>query len=376
MSARVTFSRSNTVHHALKQAVDGYFLRTGKTRFADGRFFAKALALLLVQAGLGAAILFAGTHGVHGAWLLLMCAGLGFVIAQIGFNVGHDAIHGAVSPRKWINTLFGWTFDLAGASSVTWATSHNFVHHTYTNMVGLDHDLEPGPYMRFYERDDVFWLHRFQHVYAWFLYGLTTIVWVFKKDFVQALTPDLRSGRRPPRKVMAQVVACKLVHWAVFLALPLAVLPHAWWQVLLGYFVMHYFVGFTLAVVFQLAHCVEGPVFPEVDGAYDRPWAEHQLLTTANFATDSAWALALTGGLNHQVEHHLFSKISHVHYPALRPLVREVAAAHGLPYHEHPTFLGAVASHYRQMRAFGQPRSPVVDEPVATLPDRPALSVR
>lgn len=366
MAAAIRFPQRRGYHQALKAEVDRYFAETGLSPKANGRFYAKAVFFLTTAAVLFGSILLLGMNGAPGLVLVGLCALLGFVLAQIGFNVGHDAIHGAVSDRPWVNGLLGCTFDLAGASSTTWAIAHNFVHHTYTNIPGADHDLEPGPWMRFYARDDVRSFHRFQHLYAWFLYGFTSLIWVFKKDFVQAVEKDLRNGRRPPLSVLGKVVAGKVVHFALFLGLPVALLPVPFWQIAVGYVVVQFFVGLTLAVVFQLAHNVEGAEFPVPDdhGTTSHTWAEHQMLTTANFATASPLGLFLTGGLNHQVEHHLFSRICHVHYPALRPLVQRIAAEHGLPYLSSPTFAAALASHYRMLKRFGRPAAAVDVQPL------------
>lgn len=356
MAAAIRFPQRRGYHQALKAEIDQYFADTGLSQKANAHFYVKGAVFIGGAAALFASILVLALHGAPGLLLLGLCALLGFVLAQIGFNVGHDAIHGAVSERPWVNKLLGCTFDLVGASSTTWSVAHNFVHHTYTNIPGVDHDLEPGPWMRFYERGDVRFFHRFQHLYAWFFYGFTTLIWVVKKDFVQALEKDLRSGRRPPLTVLGKVLACKVAHFALFLALPIALLPLPLWQILLGYVVVHYCLGLTLAVVFQLAHNVEGAHFPVPDatGTTEHTWAEHQMFTTANFATASPLGLFLTGGLNHQVEHHLFARICHVHYPALRPLIERVAAEHGLPYLSSPTFTAALASHYRMLKRFGR----------------------
>ena len=137
--------------------------------------------------------------------------------------------------------------------------------------------------------------------------------------------------------------------------LPIALLPFAWWQVIGGWLLMHAASGLTLALVFQLAHVVEGPAFPQPDEhlTIEESWAIHQLRTTANFAVGSPLAAFLTGGLNQQVEHHLFPRVCHIHYPALAPIIRQTAAEFGLPYLEQPTFGAALASHYRTLRHFG-----------------------
>ena len=166
---------------------------------------------------------------------------------------------------------------------------------------------------------------------------------------------DRAAVEQHPMRRQVEVVVGKLVHFGLFLALPLQVSGYAPWQVIVGYFSAIAVAGLTLAVVFQLAHVVEGTAFPtpNADHRIDDSWAAHQLRTTANFAPQSLWWNFFTGGLNHQVEHHLLYRIAHCHYPALAPIVRDVATKHGVPYHEFPTFGSALGAHVRMMKRFG-----------------------
>jgi linoleoyl-CoA desaturase len=351
---RVRFDTSDQrLQQDLKATVDDYFLRTGLPRTASAGMWWKAAFWI---GGL-AALLALGMSGVLpplGA--LVVAAVAGVFMAAMGFNVGHDAIHGAFSSKPWVNNLLSRTFDVSGASSYTWAMAHNFVHHTYTNVPGVDHDLDPGPFMVFSAKKDPHWIYRFQHIYAFALYFFTYIVWVFKKDFVQILGVDLRTGKRQKAGRVAEVMVGKVLHLALFVGLPMLVSGYSPLQVVLGYLTAISFAGLTLAVVFQLAHVVEGTAFPTVsdDFRIDDSWAAHQLRTTANFAITSPFWNFFTGGLNHQVEHHLLYKIAHCHYPALSPLVREVAARHNVPYNVYPTFSAALFAHVRTLKRFGR----------------------
>ncbi len=346
-------SRDHRLQQALRERVDAYFAESGRSPHANAEMVGKTVFFLAAAAGSLALLV----SGVLPALVALpVCLFLGALLAGIGFNVGHDAIHGAWSSRPWVNRLLGHSFDLIGASSANWARAHNVVHHTFTNVTGVDTDLEPGPWLRFYQRPNPAWAHRFQHVYAPAFYCLTALVWVLKKDFSQVREVDPRTGKRPPLSALLEVVAWKAVHVALFLALPLWLSGYAWWQVAIGWVAMHAVAGLTLATIFQLAHVVEQVEFPSADGTGPRyPWAEHQLRTTSDFAPKSRLVAWLVGGLNRQVEHHLFARVCHVHYPALAPLVREVALAHGVPYYENPTFAGALGSHFRMLKRFGQP---------------------
>ncbi len=365
MQPKVKFHQSDKTFHALlKVRVNAYFDEHHLSKYGDGRMVRKTLFWL----GACAAVYATYLSGVLPPWGVVALLALnGFVVACFGFNTGHDAIHGAYSRRPSVNWLLGGVFDLLGASSYTWSIAHNWLHHTYTNVPLVDSDLDPGPWMRFGPERRVYWFHRFQQLYMWPLYTLTTIVWTFKKDWLQIAERDPRTGKHAPPSAALGMVAGKALHFAVFLVVPALVAPYSLGIIVLGYFVSHMVSGVTLALVFQLAHVVEGPVYPRPDerGVLHTSWAEHQLRTTANFSAGRPLATFLVGGLNHQIEHHLFAGICHIHYPALSKIVRETALEFGLPYHEHESFFTALASHYRVMRTLG--RAPLVDLS-ATLP--------
>jgi linoleoyl-CoA desaturase len=353
---KLRFTGDNHFQSVLRDRVDAHFESKGIKKTANWRMMLKAAFFLTTLLALCTVVLIAPLPG----WMLAMlCLVAGVVAAGVGFNVGHDAIHGAFSDHASVNSFLSRTFDVIGASSTNWSVAHNFVHHTYTNVVGVDHDLEPGPFLRLYDKgpqNPPHFLHRFQFIYAFALYGFAYIVWVFRKDFNQAFRVDARTGERPPIQVFLSVCFWKVVHFAIFLGLPMA-MGHAWWHVLVGYLLFLSSAGLTLAVVFQLAHCVEQVAFPPTptDGRFDDSFHAHQMKTTANFATNSWFWNFFSGGLNHQVEHHLFSKICHIHYRDISKIVRETAAEFGLPYHEMPSFRAALISHIRTLRRFGMP---------------------
>jgi linoleoyl-CoA desaturase len=359
-TAKVRFDPKGTGFHAeVKKRVDAWFEQTGTSRHADARMVAKSAFWLTAQFTLYGLVL---ANALPPLGMLAAALGMGFCFACLGFNIGHDAIHGAYSEKPWINRVMGWTFQGVGAASYTWSVAHNLVHHTWTNIPGHDGDIEPGAVMRFHTAHPLRAPYRFQHLYAWFLYCMTTLVWVFKKDLAQVYSLDPRSGKPHTRWAKATVVFSKVSHAVLFIALPLLLIDLPLWQLAIGYLAMHAVAGFSLAVVFQLAHVVEGPAMPDAETVAFESWADHQMRTTANFGRGSFWCQFICGGLNYQVEHHLFPRICHVHYPSIAKIVEDCAKEHGLPYHEAPTFWGAVASHYRLLRTLGTApqRSPAV----------------
>ncbi|MDP2343910.1 MAG: acyl-CoA desaturase [Deltaproteobacteria bacterium] len=278
-------------------------------------------------------------------------------LAGIGFNVGHDAIHGAISSHKWLNKVMGWSFDLMGAGSYAWVASHNFAHHTYTNIPTADPDIEPGPLLTFYDKDKVPWFHRFQHIYAWAAYCFLSFLWIVERDFTFLLRPDPRNGKKGTLKQLARVVALKSIYVGIFVVLPLKFSGFTVLQFIIGFAIMHAVTGIALAVIFQLAHVVIGvdrPYLPAGKSRMETPWAEHQVRTTANFGKTQICTF-LFGGLNYQIEHHLFPHVCHIHYPKIAPLVEACAKEHGLPYVHSGSFFEAVASHQRALYRFGHP---------------------
>jgi linoleoyl-CoA desaturase len=137
---------------------------------------------------------------------------------------------------------------------------------------------------------------------------------------------------------------------------PLVLTSLLWWQVLLGIVIMHYIAGFILAIIFQPAHVIDGTEFPLPDEnrTLANNWAVHQLLTTTNFGNGSRWFSWYVGGLNFQIEHHLFPNICHVHYRKIASIVQSTAHEFGLPYKSSRTFLSALAGHAKLLRDLGK----------------------
>jgi len=350
-ATRLTFPADSAFQRDLRARVDAYFAENRLSKTATPAMWLKSVFWL----GLAFGSLFTAQYAplpVPLVWLLWALAGAGF--AGVGFNVSHDAIHGATSTDKRVNDLVAWTFDAIGAASSTWRINHNLLHHTYTNVPTTDTDIEPGPALRFQPHADHYPWQRVQAFYAWVLYALTSALWVYHKDIQQALRRHPRTGERTSAREWAKIFVGKAMHVGIFVALPLRFSHHSVATLIVGYALFHAVAGFMLAVVFQLAHVVEGVRYfrPDAEGRFPRGWMEHELLTTANFGR-SKLCTFITGGLDHQIEHHLFPLICHVHYPALSPIVAQCAKDHGLPYLHSGSFLQAVASHARMLHRLG-----------------------
>ncbi|RZJ64212.1 MAG: acyl-CoA desaturase [Flavobacterium sp.] len=298
---------------------------------------------------------------ISGIFSPIVMLGLAIVLgackAFVGFNVCHDAIHGSFSSDKNTNKLLSSIFHLLGANPYVWSITHNVVHHNFTNIPGHDEDIEVAPGLIRISRDEkVNKIQRFQHLYAFQLYGLASISWLLRKDFIKFFKCRASQGIAPhPKKEYFNLFFYKGLYIFLFVVLPLLVLDVTWWQFAIGFLAMHLAQGFTMGLVFQLAHVVEGTDFPDAHptGTMEDQWAEHQMRTTANFATHNRFAAFFLGGLNRQIEHHLFPNICHIHYGEISKIVKTTAAEFNLPYIESPTFMGALKSHYRMLKKLG-----------------------
>ncbi len=341
---------SISFHSELKRRISEYFKEVGKSPTGNYQLFIKAILLL-------AAFLCLYIHLVFFTpviWVgVAECILLGGLAASIGFNVMHDGMHGSFSRYKWLNHLAGLSLNFLGGNNFMWKTKHNIVHHTYTNIDGVDDDIEAKPFLRLCETQKHYRVHRYQHWYFWAAYSLLYLWWVFVTDYKKYFRR--RVGPTPIGKMTLpdhlSFWAFKLLHAFLFVILPILTAgPIAW---LIGFTIYALVAGFILSIVFQLAHIVEQTGFPLVNsntGKMEDEWAIHQLKTTANFATRNKLISWWMGGLNFQIEHHLFPRISHVHYPAISKIIKKACEEFGLPYLEYPKMRLAVVSHVSYLK--------------------------
>lgn len=341
----------------LRSRVNAYFQENQISRHANAAMVTKTAALLLVYLvplGLFYTGAVSNPWVIAGLWLIM---GLG--MAGIGMGVMHDANHGAYSRSARVNTLLGYLLNLVGGNADFWKVQHNVLHHTYTNVEGVDEDIHVPVLLRFSPNQKRYWIHRFQHIYAFFLYGFMTLPWITSKEIFQLI--DYRKRGLLPkgkefRRLIIRSVVFKLVYYVVILVIPMIMLPVSPWFTLLCFFLMHYVAGFLLGLIFQTAHVMPSSEFPlpDNDGNMETNWAVHQLLTTTNYAPKSRVFSWYVGGLNFQIEHHLFPNICHVHYKRIASIVRDTAREYGLPYNSQHNFLAAILEHARMLHALGR----------------------
>ncbi|MES1218795.1 MAG: acyl-CoA desaturase [Bacteroidota bacterium] len=341
-------------HSELKKRINEYFINKGKATTGNSKLFFKAILLVT-------SLLLVYSHLVFftppTVWAILECILLGCIAAAIGFNVMHDGAHGSFSRYKWINSMASNFANFLGASQHMWKMKHNVIHHTYTNIHGVDDDIEARPLLRLCDEQPRYKIHKYQHFYFWAAYSLLYIYWIFVTDYKKYFSGKIGSTqlRKMTLKEHIYFWFYKLAHAFIFVALPIYMVGFGPW--LIGFLTMGLVTGFVLSIVFQLAHTVEHTHFPMPDtatGKMEDEWAIHQIKTTAYFATRNKIVSWLVGGLNFQIEHHLFPKISHVHYPAISKIIRKACQDYGIPYIEYPKVRLAVASHVSYLKQLGK----------------------
>lgn len=341
-------------HIELKKRVNQYFIDNHRPTTGNVSIFIKAILLCFGYLAIYVHLVFFTPP----LWLSIPeCILFGCLTAAIGFNVMHDGAHGAFSKYKIINKMAGASLNFLGASAIMWNLKHNIIHHTYTNIDGVDDDIEARPWMRFASSQKKFLMHRFQHYYFWFLYSLLHLIWIFLTDFQKYFRKKI--GTVPIRRMTAyehfSFWAAKIIYMGMFVFLPIYLLGFSTW--IIGFLLITMVTGLVISMVFQLAHTVEHTEFPLPDentGKMENEWAIHQIKTTANFATKNKTISWLVGGLNFQIEHHLFPKISHVHYPAISKITKKLCLEYGIDYIEFPKMRHAVFSHIMYLKRLGQ----------------------
>jgi linoleoyl-CoA desaturase len=359
---KVTFAKKdNEFYSELKNRVEEYFQQKNTSKHGDMRLYTKAIVLYSILIGAFITLL---TKSPDLPWYInvLLCVIIGWTKAGIGFNVMHDACHESYSKNGNLNYILGYSLNVLGSVCFFWKQKHNIIHHTYTNVDGVDDDIAKGPFLRHCYEQQWYPHHKFQHIYLPLAYAISSIHWVFVMDFQKYFTGKINTTDRweMDGKEKAIFWGSKLYYVLTWIVLPIALLGFKPW--IIGFLCMHVALGFTLAIVFQLAHVVENAHFVGVtgDAHIEENWAKHQIATTANFARQNKIVNWYVGGLNFQVEHHLFPRVSHIHYPEISKIVKATCEEYGLFYNEFPTMFSAVKSHFKMMKEFGQNQVPQV----------------
>ncbi len=342
--------------NAVRKNVNDYFKEKAISTKGNLKMIIKSVIMLIAY--LTPFILML-TIPLHSWLLLLLSVVMGIGMAGIGMSVMHDAAHGSFSKSSRLNKIFSYTIYFIGGNVFNWKVQHNIMHHTYTNIEGFDEDIEPKGSLRLSKQSPLKKIHRFQYIYAFFLYSLMTFFRMFS-EFFQLVKYNkagiTKQQGTTPVKEMARLIISKAIYLIILLGLPLILTDYEWWLILTGFLIMHFIASLFMSLVFQMAHVVENAEqpLPNSEGEIHNEWTIHELETTVNFSRKSRVFSWMIGGLNYQIEHHLFPNICHIHYKAISPIVERTANEFGLRYNVNSTFFTAIGSHIRLLRVLGK----------------------
>jgi linoleoyl-CoA desaturase len=339
----------------LRKNVNDYFTSNGISKQGDWRMYLKSIVMLAAYIAPFVVIL---TVPMNAWFKLILVVLMGIGEAGIGMSVMHDAAHGVFSKNKWVNNFFASTMFILGSNTFNWRIQHNLLHHTFTNIQGFDQDIDQKV-IRLCQHDPVKKFHRFQQFYAFFLYRLMTFSKLIT-DIFQLIDFNKRGITEEqgysPKGELFKLILTKVLYFSIILGLPIIFLDLSWWQLLIGFMTLHITAGMIMSTVFQMAHVVEGTQqpLPDENGIIHNEWAVHQLQTTSDFGRNNRMMNWYVGGLNFQIEHHLYTNICHIHYPKIAPIVEQTANEYGIDYNQKSTFLSALISHQKRLKELGR----------------------
>jgi linoleoyl-CoA desaturase len=340
----------------LKKNVHAYFKANNLSMKATWRFYTKAIVMLSFYIG-SFVLLLTTSIPVWVSILLVLIMGIGE--AGIGMSIMHDGAHGSVSKKDWVNKLFASTIVLLGSNAINWKIQHNMLHHRYTNIYGFDQDILTKGIIRLSDHAPLKPYHRYQFIYAFFLYGLMTLsklVADFKQLFLFNKEGIMEEQRIKLRKELVKLIVIKSIYLMIIVGLPLFVTDFKWWQILIGFSIMHITAGIIMSAIFQMAHVVIGAQqpLPDENNIIQNEWHVHQLCVTVDFAPNNKLLSWYAGGLNFQIEHHLFQYICHIHFKAIAPIIKRTAQKYGYDYQVNSSFSKAIKSHIKRLKDLGR----------------------
>lgn len=342
----------STFEHTLNTRVNTYLQQQARGRYASSMYWIKAFILIFTLVLLYIFIL---NLQVTPTIRLVLAIAFGLCSLLIVFNIAHDAIHGSLSPKPWLNILFGYTLNLVGGNARSWYLKHNMAHHQHTNIYGLDHDLEMEPLMRISPQAPYRTYYRYQHIYGLAFYTLFSLLIISYVDFlIFYQCRDKRYTLWQPWKEWLILILSKSLYLFYIIIIPVYFFDFHITSVLTAFLLMHLLNGLVIALVFQPSHYFVGTAhFGQSSQVSDLGWFRHHLMTTIDISPRSTILNLLLGGLNANIVHHLFPTICHQHFPALADIVEKTATEFGLPY-QKATLVTAIRQHFAYLKAMGE----------------------
>jgi len=336
----------------LNQRVEQLFREKGIPKTGNGKMFFK------IGLYFGLDILFyllminSDSPGAFYVFYLLM----GLSVLLTAFNISHDAAHGvAVKSKKWNKFLFQLSFNLQGNNAYVWGKNHNESHHLYTNIEGSDIDVLHNPLFRMTDTQQLKKFHRYQYLYAPFLYLFYSINWFFFRETLMLFNISSRTIQiEIPKAEVAKLILFKLLYIGYMIVLPIVLLPFGWPTVLLAFLLNHFMVSLIFVGVLGVSHLsdyVEHPL-PDENGKLNMSWPKLQLCTSVDYNASSVFFNWTLGGFNAHALHHLLPNVCHTHYLDVLPIFRELAEKHELTYMEM-SYGKSLASHFRFLKGMG-----------------------
>jgi len=361
-SLRVTFDRNRNskdrYFRVLARRIDAYFEEEGISKKANGLFIVKNLAFVLIAAGLYLAILSGAFYGWRLGFLFVL---FGVFVTILLFSVAHDASHDAISNRKWVNRLLAYVWNVAGISSYFWGLKHNVAHHGFTNIPGKDDDIDQSKLVRLNPNAERKWFHKYQHIYAPFLYALLSLNIIYIKDFKLLMQHDFgnKRVRRHPRRELWILLATKLFFVGYMIVIPKIMLGISWGQILGYHVLMHLAIGLFIGLVLVPVHVTGESAYrlPDTAGKVHCDWRVQQLEATVDFAANNYLVNWITGGLNTHVVHHLYPSVNHIHYFHLTRIIKQTASEYNFPYRNY-SLVRVFTEHLRFLKMLGSTDNP------------------
>lgn len=351
---RLKFSKDegSEFYRELTERVDRYFEEKGTPKTGGRKMMFKIFMYFSLDILFYALMITSTSEVAFYTFYLLM----GLSVLLTAFNISHDAAHGvAVRSKYWNKLLFSLSFNLQGNNAYVWGKNHNESHHLYTNVEGSDIDVLHNPLFRMTERQELKWFHRYQYIYAPFLYLLYSLNWFLFRETLMIFNYSSRTIKvEIPLNEVIKLVIYKLLYIGYMIVLPGILLPFGWTAVLLAFLLNHLMVSIIFVAVLGVSHLsdyVEHPV-PDSQNRLSMSWPKLQMCTSVDYNADSVFFNWTLGGFNAHALHHLLPNICHTHYLEILPIFRELARKHGLTYMEMP-YHKSLASHFRFLKGMG-----------------------